>query len=89
MPAAGRSRPAWALRALILGWVLLACAWVFGNPPFAAPDEADHFVRAVGIAEGHLVGVPAPEARIGASPAEIRFDKAVRRIRSTQSAWVA
>jgi hypothetical protein len=64
---------------LIVGWSLLALAWVFANPPFAAPDEQDHYVRAVGIAEGHLVGAPAPEARIGADSAEIRFDKSTQR----------
>src|ERR1700731_560670 len=68
-----------ALTMLIIGWLLLAVAWVFGNPPFAAPDEADHYVRTVGIAEGHLVGSPAPEARIGAIPAEIKFDKSTQR----------
>jgi hypothetical protein len=67
------------LARLIIGWLLLAIAWVFANPPFAAPDEADHYVRTVGIAEGHLVGAPAPEARIGATPAEIKWDKGTQR----------
>ena len=64
---------------LLIGWSLLALAWVFANPPLAAPDEQDHYVRAVGIAQGHLVGAPAPEARIGADPAEIRFDQQTQR----------
>jgi hypothetical protein len=68
-----------ALATLIIGWLLLAFAWVFGNPPLAAPDEADHYVRTVGIAEGHVVGSPAPEARIGATAAEISFDKDTQR----------
>jgi Predicted membrane protein (DUF2142) len=71
-----RQRP---LAMLIIGWLLLGVAWVFGNPPFAAPDEADHYVRTVGIAEGQLVGSPAPDARIGATPAEISFDKSTQR----------
>ena len=64
---------------LIVGWLLLAGAWLFGNPPFAAPDEAEHFVRTVGIAQGHLVGSPAPEARIGVNPEEIKFDRGTQR----------
>ncbi len=54
-------------------------AWAFANPPFAVPDESAHYVRAVGIAEGQLVGSPAPEARIGASPAEIRWTRSTQR----------
>lgn len=41
---------------LAAGWGLLLCAWAFGNPPFAAPDEGAHFVRTAGVAEGTLVG---------------------------------
>jgi predicted membrane protein DUF2142 len=67
------------LARLIVGWVLLALAWVFANPPFAAPDERDHFVRAVGIADGHLIGAPAPNVSIGRDPSEIRFDKSTQR----------
>ncbi|MFI5038665.1 MAG: DUF2142 domain-containing protein [Solirubrobacterales bacterium] len=64
---------------LLIGWSLLGLAWVFANPPLAAPDEQDHYIRAVGIGQGHLVGAPAPEARIGADPAEIRFDQSTQR----------
>jgi hypothetical protein len=45
---------------LIAAYVLLAIAWVGGNPPFAAPDEASHYVRAIGLAGGDLVGEPVP-----------------------------
>ena len=54
---------------LVIGLSLLGIAWLFGNPPFAAPDERDHFVRVLGIANGQLVGAPAPKARIGWVPA--------------------
>jgi predicted membrane protein DUF2142 len=67
------------LTRLAVGWALLAAAWVFANPPFAAPDEMDHFVRTVGIAEGQLIGAPAPDVNIGADAAEIRFDKSTQR----------
>jgi hypothetical protein len=64
---------------LITGWLLLCCAWVFANPPLAAPDEGDHYVRAIGIAQGQLVGAPAPGVRIGADPAEIAYDRSTQR----------
>jgi hypothetical protein len=67
------------LTRLALGWALLAVAWVFANPPFAAPDEMDHFVRAVGIAEGDLIGGRAPNVNLGADLAEIKFDKSTQR----------
>jgi predicted membrane protein DUF2142 len=67
------------LMRLAVGWTLLAAAWVFANPPFAAPDEMDHFVRTVGITEGRLIGSPAPDVNIGADAAEIRFDKGTQR----------
>ncbi len=41
---------------LVAGWALLMAAWAIGNPPFAAPDERSHFLRAASVAEGTLVG---------------------------------
>jgi hypothetical protein len=67
------------LMRLAVGWALLVAAWVIANPPFAAPDEMDHFVRTVGISQGHLVGVPAPDVNIGSTAGEIRFDKSTQR----------
>ena len=57
----GSRRPVALLAA---GWLLLALGWAIGNPQFAAPDEADHYVRAAGLAGGTLVGEvdPAYEA---------------------------
>jgi hypothetical protein len=43
---------------LALSLALLIGAWVFGNPPSAAPDEADHYVRALGTGLGDLRGRP-------------------------------
>ncbi|MDQ6725360.1 MAG: DUF2142 domain-containing protein [Actinomycetota bacterium] len=53
-------------RRLVLGlligcYALLAVAWVMGNPPGAAPDEGDHYVRALAVASGDVVGRPNPE----------------------------
>lgn len=46
---------------LILGYALLALAWAVGNPPGAAPDEGDHYLRALAVASGDLRGRPNPE----------------------------
>ena len=39
-----------------LGYGLLIIAWVFTNPPSAAPDEPAHAVRAAAAGEGHWAG---------------------------------
>ena len=41
---------------LAAGLALVVAAWVFGNPPGAAPDERDHYVRALGAGELQLAG---------------------------------
>jgi Predicted membrane protein (DUF2142) len=41
---------------LVAAWALIALAWAFANPPFAAPDEEAHYLRAVGVAGGTLTG---------------------------------
>jgi hypothetical protein len=38
--------------------VALGAAWIFGNPPGAAPDEASHYVKAIGAGGGDLAGSP-------------------------------
>ena len=48
------------VRLAVAGYGLLLAAWVVGNPVFAAPDEWSHYLRAVAIAHGRLLGdVPA------------------------------
>ncbi len=45
------------MRVVVLAaYAALAIAWAMTNPPFAAPDEANHYLRAVGISDGSLVG---------------------------------
>jgi hypothetical protein len=64
---------------LALGWLLLAAAWIGGNPPFAGADEEWHYLRSIGIAQGQLVGDPAPDARLGANEKQIAWtSKATR-----------
>jgi hypothetical protein len=65
---------------LLAAWGLLLVAWVVGNPPFAAPDETDHYIRAVGISEGHLIGIADPGARVGATPRQIHWTAQAARI---------
>jgi hypothetical protein len=43
-----------------LGFALLAFAWMMSNQPFASPDEAAHYLRALNIANGHLLGPKLP-----------------------------
>lgn len=49
------------LALLVACYALLALAWVVGNPPGAAPDEGDHYLRAMAVAGGDLRGRPNPE----------------------------
>jgi hypothetical protein len=44
--------------ALIAGYGCLTLAWALANPPFASPDEGAHYVRALGVGGGELVGRP-------------------------------
>ena len=41
---------------IVAGYALLLAAWVLCAAPFSAPDEWSHYLRAIGIGEGHLVG---------------------------------
>jgi hypothetical protein len=41
---------------LVCAYALFTAAWVFSNPPYAAPDEWAHFVRAASIGNGQLIG---------------------------------
>jgi Predicted membrane protein (DUF2142) len=41
---------------VMLGFALLVTAWIGGTQPFGAPDEASHYVRALTITNGHILG---------------------------------
>jgi hypothetical protein len=41
---------------VIAAYALLLAAWTFGNAPFSVPDEDAHYLRALTLAQGHLVG---------------------------------
>jgi hypothetical protein len=43
----------------LVSYALLMAAWVVGNPPNAAQDEWSHYLRAVAMGHGQLLGQPA------------------------------
>jgi hypothetical protein len=51
---------------LALGFALLIAAWSMASRPFAAPDEASHYLRALTITNGSLLG---PHAVLPVAPA--------------------
>jgi hypothetical protein len=71
------------------GYALLVAAWIFGNPPYAAPDEWSHYLRAVSLGHGQLLGEPAgPEAAktiVGATRPAFLTEK----MYEDELAWVA
>lgn len=63
----------WAPALVALGYALLVLAWTFGNPLVSGPDEGKHYVRALGIANGELVGEAAVFPRGDASPDQLSW----------------
>ena len=55
----GRRAVALAPALVVTAYSLLILSWIFANPPWAAPDELEHYMRAVSIGEGQLIGKPA------------------------------
>jgi len=65
---------------VLVAWALLLAAWVMGNAPFAAPDEADHYIRTIGVSEGELLGKADPDAGIGVTPTQIAWTAQATRL---------
>ncbi len=65
---------------ILMAWALLLAAWAVANPPFAGPDETDHYVRALGVSQGHLIGAPDPGARIGVDARQIAWTHQAARL---------
>jgi hypothetical protein len=61
------------VRWLATGYVLLLLAWVFATTPFAAPDEASHYLRALSITNGHLLGAKIPYREVPLTPTQSAF----------------
>ena len=82
----GGSLSAWLVAT---SYALLIPAWIAGNPPGAAPDEWGHYLRAVAIGHGQLLGGPSglegAKAIVGAErPPELTED-----VYRKELAWVA
>ncbi len=43
---------------LATGYALLLLSWAVANPPFAAPDEPAHYLRAIAVGGGSFAGTP-------------------------------
>ncbi|MBJ7608963.1 MAG: DUF2142 domain-containing protein [Candidatus Dormibacteraeota bacterium] len=63
-PMAWWRRPALAPLLLVIAYMVFGIAWVFTNPPGFAPDEPEHYVKAIGIAHGEVRGDPAPYTQL-------------------------
>jgi hypothetical protein len=50
------------------------------NPPFAAPDEGEHYIRTLGVSEGHLIDPPDAAADIGVTPKQVRWTRQATRL---------
>jgi Predicted membrane protein (DUF2142) len=56
-----------------LGLALLMAAWIVATRPFGAPDEDSHYLRALSIANGELLGPKEPFVASGHSSAELAW----------------
>jgi hypothetical protein len=58
---------------LVSGWTLLTVAWIFGNPPFASPDEGANYLRALEVGRGRLITTRAPDAARGKTERQTKW----------------
>lgn len=63
-------------------FLALGFAWLLSTPPGAGVDESSHYVRAVGLGRGHLIGDEVPSDR----PFEDFEGERLRRI-NAESGW--
>lgn len=69
----GRRRRGFVPGLLAGGFALLLLAWVFASAPFTAPDEASHYLRALSITNGHLLGRKIPYTGVQLLPNQRAF----------------
>lgn len=62
---------------------LLLVAWAMSSQPFSAPDEGPHYLRALTIANGHLLGRKVTYANPAETPAQVAFAA-----HDTRAVWV-
>jgi Predicted membrane protein (DUF2142) len=65
-PSAGTSSRVPAI--LAIGFLVMVVAWGMSSRPFAGPDETAHYLRALTLANGQLVGPQAPNTLLGLQP---------------------
>jgi hypothetical protein len=58
---------------IALALVLLGVAWSMSSPAFSVPDESSHYLRAMEIADGELLGPKAKYPAVGIPAAEYAF----------------
>ncbi len=82
---AGASLTPWLV---VASYSLLITAWIFGNPPSAAPDEWFHYLRTVSIGRGQLVGAPVglegAKTLVGGRPPSVSEERYLSELK-----WVA
>lgn len=66
------------LGGLVVAYGLLLVAWVFANPPSAAPDEPALYIKALAAGGGELVGRPPDKPPPGLTPFDVHLARVVR-----------
>jgi hypothetical protein len=56
--------------ALTGAFTLIAIAWTFTTPPFSSPDEWAHYLRALSLAHGQVLGHPTNDYPPGLTPGQ-------------------
>jgi hypothetical protein len=60
---------------LVVAYVLLVIAWIFGNPPGSAPDETAHYLKALSVARGEPIGRRPGISPLPSDPADVAWTK--------------
>ena len=47
---------------VFLSYALLMASWIAANPPYGGPDEWSHYLRAVSLGHGQLLGAHSGKA---------------------------
>jgi hypothetical protein len=82
----------WIPVLVVAAYTALIVAWAITNPPFAAPDEPDHYLRSVGLAGGQLIGERADYPTPADAPRSLHrvyelYEEAARRVRVPAGLW--
>jgi hypothetical protein len=67
---------------VVVAYLLLGSAWLFGNPPGGAPDEPAHYLKALGAGRGdlHLGRRPPPPPDLAALDEERKWHAVTARL---------